>query len=81
MFIIDNIQPLWFFISLSIGLFYVYITTPTPEIIIKYPTPENAANLIFTDDSDNCYKFNTKLVSCPQANKINHIPIQRKLNV
>ena len=47
MILIDNIQPLWFFASLFIGLFLVYIITPTPEIIVKYPTPENANNSIF----------------------------------
>ena len=79
MFIIDNIQPFWFFLSLCLGLFYVYITTPNPEIIMKYPTPENANNSIFDDDSNNCYKFITKEVDCPKNEDINEIPIQRKI--
>ena len=57
MFILDNIQPFWFLLSLFIGLFLVYIITPTPEIIIKYPTPENANESIFDDDSNNCGSF------------------------
>ena len=78
MFIIDNIQPFWFFLSLCLGLFYVYITTPTPEIIMKYPTPENANESIFDDDSNNCYKFVTHEVDCKTAKEVNEIPIQRK---
>ena len=34
---------------------------PEPDVIIKYPTPENAHNLTFRDDADNCYKFNISL--------------------
>ena len=71
MFIIDNIQPFWFFLSVFLGLFYVYITTPNPEIIMKYPTPENANDSIFDDDSNNCYKFITKEVDCPKKGDIN----------
>ena len=79
MILIDNIQPLWFFVSLFIGLFLVYIITPTPEVIVKYPTPENANESIFEDDSNNCYKFVTKEVDCPKDKEINEIPIQRKV--
>jgi|TARA_B100000242_G_scaffold294307_1_gene276229 hypothetical protein len=73
-----HIDAKWFFLSLAVGLFIVYCSTPTPEVIIKYPTPENADDLIFEDDSDNCYKFKTQEVKCPTKNKINQIPIQRK---
>ena len=75
---INNINPKWFFLSLAVGLLIVYCSTPSPEIIIKYPTPENADDLIFNDDSDNCYKFKTVEVSCPSKDKINEIPIQKK---
>lgn len=78
MLILDNIDPLWFFISLFVGLFIVYCTTPNPEVIIKYPTPENAHNSIFEDDSNNCYKFTTKEIECKDTKEINEIPIQRK---
>ena len=77
MFIFDNIDTFWFLISLALGLFLVYCTTPQPEVIIKYPTPENAHKLVFKDDSNNCYKFKTKEVKCPKKN-INKIPIQVK---
>ena len=78
MLIIDNIDPKWFFISLFIGLFLVYCTTPNPDIIVKYPTPENANDTIFEDDINNCYKFTTEEVNCKLSKEINEIPIQRK---
>ena len=31
------IIPFYFFIALFIGLFVAYVSTPAPDIIIKYP--------------------------------------------
>ena len=81
MFILDNIDPWWFFISLFVGLFIVYSTTPNPDIIVKYPTPENADTSIFRDDGDNCYKFTTTEVSCDSVKDVNEIPIQKKIRI
>jgi len=77
MFIFDHIDPFYFLVSLFVGLFLVYIITPTPELIIKYPTPDNAKELVFEDDSKNCYKFETKEVPC--TNDAQEIPIERKI--
>ena len=80
MFSLSYINIKWFLISFGLGLLLVYCLTPTPEIIVKYPTPENANELVFKDDTKNCYKFNTKEVNCPtDKTKINSIPIQRKI--
>ena len=73
-------QPIPFLIALFIGILYVYLATGRPEIIIKYPTPDNAHSYIFKDDADNCYKFHTQEVPCPKdVSEINTIPIQRKI--
>tara|TARA_B100000925_G_C21812991_1_gene389603 strand:- start:189 stop:461 length:273 start_codon:yes stop_codon:yes gene_type:complete len=80
MFILDNINTKWFLLSFAIGLFLVYCSAPKPEIIIKYPTPDNASHTIFKDDIDNCYKFDVEQVKCPTDKKlINNIPISRKI--
>jgi len=76
MFIFDNIDSYWFLVSLCFGLLIVYCTTPMPEVIIKYPTPDNAHSLVFKDNVDNCYKFVTHEVKCPSRDKISRFPIQ-----
>jgi len=64
----------WFLISLFIGLFLVYCSTPTPKIIVKHPTLNSEE--VFRDDVDNCYKYKHKEVECPQNSElINKIPI------
>ena len=52
MFILSNINTKWFLISFALGLLLVYCTVPKPEVIIKYPTPDNADITIFKDDID-----------------------------
>jgi hypothetical protein len=63
------ILPLYFLISFCIGIFFVYISTPKPKIIIKYPTPQNAGKIIYKDNSGLCYKYLAKEVKCPKNTK------------
>ena len=80
MYIINNIIPLYFFISLFIGFLIVYSSTPPPKVIIKYPTPENVNTLVYKDSSDNCFKYEVKEVQCPEDNsKISKIPQQEDI--
>ena len=53
-----------FFISLCVGLFFVYIFSKQPEIILKYPTPETEDKLIYQDKNDVCYKYKSREVKC-----------------
>lgn len=66
-----------FILSLSIGLFYVYISVPNPKIIYVYPTPDNLRNFQFKDRADNCFSFKAKEVPCDKANgAVKKIPVQ-----
>jgi len=66
-----------FIVSLAVGLFFVYITNPEPEIIYIYPTPENVDKLQYKDRANNCYDFQQSEVSCPSdQSKIKIVPIQ-----
>ena len=75
MFLIDKIEPLYFFMALFIGIFLTYINTPPPEIICVFPTPDNE-DTIYKDNSDSCYKYKSIHVKCPDNKKlINEIPV------
>ena len=79
MFFLNKIIPFYFLLSLCIGLFFIYTLTPTPDVIIKYPTPDDKTT-IYEDDVDNCFKFNSEKVKCPADKyKIKEIPIQKKV--
>lgn len=71
-----------FIISLSFGLFLVYITSPRPDIIYVYPTPDNLEKLQYKDKAGNCFSFNSREVSCPtDKSKIRKYPVQEKNNI
>ena len=75
--LLENIIPIYFFISLFIGLFIAYLSTPKPVVIIRYPTPDNAGKVTYIDNSNVCYKYKAKEVKCPRnKKKITETPIQ-----
>ena len=64
-----------FFLAFFIGMFAVYITVPMPDIIFKYPTPQNSGKIIYKDNADMCYVYDAKEVSCPRSGVID-TPLQ-----
>jgi hypothetical protein len=75
--IFNHISLPVFIVSLSIGLFYVYISVPNPKIIYVYPTPDNLRNFQFTDRADNFFSFKAKEVPCDKAKgAVKKIPVQ-----
>jgi len=60
-----KINVYYFITSLAIGLLLAYLLTPQPEVIIKYPTPDNAGKIIYKDVNDVCYKYKANEVVCP----------------
>ena len=60
-------KPNWiaFFIAFAIGIVLVYISTPAPTVVYKFPTPYNAGKVVYRDDAQNCYKFAVDTVKCP----------------
>lgn len=66
-----------FLLSLTIGLFYTYITAPRPNVIFVYPTPENINQIQYKDEGGTCFGFDAHEISCPQDDKqIRQYPMQ-----
>lgn len=66
-----------FIISLAIGIFVTYITTEPTRSIVVYPNPDNIDKILYKDKADNCFKFETEEVKCPDDNnKIRSYGIQ-----
>ena len=67
-----------FIISLTIGLFLVYIGNPRPSVIYVYPTPDNVNKIQYKDKADTCYQFDAQQVKCPiVSTNVKNIPIQK----
>jgi hypothetical protein len=67
-----------FLISLAVGILFVYLSSPTPTVIMVYPTPDNVGRVEYKDKADNCFKFEATEVKCPSdKSKIKTIPVQK----
>ena len=74
-----NFHILAFLGAFTIGMIYIYISTPKPKIIIKYPNPYNCGKIVYRDKSDTCFVFKAKKVTCPtDKKKIKQQPISEK---
>ena len=64
-----------FILFLGLGLFLVYISTPSPDIIYVYPTPDNVDKIQYQDKVGTCHNFVAKEVECPKdKSKIHNYP-------
>ena len=67
-----------FLISVAIGIFFVYLSQPTPTMIYVYPTPDNVDKVEYKDKADNCFQFESQEVRCPSDRTIiKSIPVQK----
>ena len=66
-----------FIFSLSIGLFFAYITSPPLDVILVYPNPDNEDKLLYKDKSGMCHRFKSQEVKCPSdTSLIRKYPVQ-----
>lgn len=56
-----------FIIAFALGLFFIYMFTPAPEIVVKFPSPWNSGQVVYQDDSvsNGCYVYNAERTTCP----------------
>lgn len=60
----NNIDPVIFIISLTIGLLITYLLLPSPKVIIKYPNLHNIDKVKYIDNVGKCYQYDKKIVKC-----------------
>jgi hypothetical protein len=59
-----KIDIMVFLLSLFVGLFFVYVTAPKPNIIFKYPSLNSANKIKYIDENNTCYKYVPKQTNC-----------------
>ena len=60
----EKLNLFYLVVSFCIGIGYIYIVTPPPTVIRKFPSPYNTKNLIYRDQEHNCYKYKHEKVTC-----------------
>lgn len=61
----DKIDPLAFFLAFAVGLLLCYICHPKPQMVVKFPSPQNAGKVKYRTEDDGCFKFEAEKVACP----------------
>ena len=67
--ILNYIDSYYFLISLCIGIFFVYILSYQPQIIMRFPTPDNEDTITYKDKNNVCYKYKSEKVACSIGTK------------
>ena len=71
----SKLNPLAFFVALTLGILYCYLVQPSPTIITKYPTKEDSP--VYKDKSGTCYRYRLDDTPCPaDISQISKIPNQ-----
>lgn len=65
-----NFSLTYFILSFSIGILIVYLFTPFPEVIIRYPRPNDYHSLRFEKANGVCMEYEMKQVSCDDGKPI-----------
>lgn len=55
-------------LGLCVGFFIIYVSTPMPKVVLKYPTIDNIQNTTYVDEKGVCYKYYAIEVTCPNTN-------------
>lgn len=62
-------------VSFCIGILYVYISTPPPNVVMKFPSPYNAGQVIYRNKAEECYKYDVEEVDCSSADNVKSQPV------
>ena len=60
-----KIIPLYFLLAVLVTFMLLYVFTPKPTILIKYPNIEDVDSPLYIDDNDVCYKYKKQQIDCP----------------
>lgn len=54
----------YFILSMLVTMFILYMTCPSPKIILKYPNVKDKISDLYVDDNNICYRYHRKEVKC-----------------
>ena len=63
-----EILIIYFLLSMVVTFSILYIFSPNPQVILKYPNHKQDKSRLYKDDNGVCYRYKTKIVTCPNKN-------------
>lgn len=77
---LEKLHAGYFIGAFALGILYVYLSTPDPHVVIKFPSPYNQ-DVVYKDQSNTCYKYHADATTCPvDSAKIKAQPIVEDYN-
>ena len=61
-----EIYLIYFLISVILTFTILYIYSPEPQVILKYPKHDKKISDLYIDDNNVCYRYKTNEVQCPK---------------
>jgi hypothetical protein len=55
-----------FLLAFAFGLLACYMMAPAPEVVVKFPSPYNAGQVVYKDKAGTCFKYKADKSSCPR---------------
>jgi hypothetical protein len=52
-----KVETIYFIVAMFATLFVLYISSPKPEIIVKYPDITQVKSDVYVDDVGVCYRY------------------------
>ncbi len=62
--LLQRLNPLAFVLSLGVGMLVVYMLAKPPKIVIEFPTPASAGNVVYRDGQKGCYVYVSEAARC-----------------
>lgn len=59
-----EIIPIILILSIFMTFLMLYIISPNPKIILKYPNINDPISDLYVDDNNVCYRYHTKEIKC-----------------
>ena len=73
----NKVQLLPLLLGLFFGMFFVYVLKPTPTVVYKYPSLDNAGKITYQDRNGVCFKYHADTVDCDKNEaRITPYPLQ-----
>ncbi len=56
-----------FLVAFALGMLYVYLSRPKPQVVVKFPSPYNAGFVYQESNGDGCFRYKATRVACADA--------------
>ena len=64
--VFGRIDLRFFLAAFAIGLLFCYLMAPTPQVVVKFPSPYNAGKVMYKDKAGECFMYKAKKEMCPR---------------